>query len=61
MGWYQANGSVEETGLPERAIKVADTIKKNNGNKAIIFLVRKFSNVTFIMFTFFFYVCEIVG
>lgn len=40
VGWYQGNARTEDTVLPERAIKVAETIKKNNGDKSIIFLVK---------------------
>ncbi|KAG2194679.1 hypothetical protein INT47_013054 [Mucor saturninus] len=39
VGWYQANASAEDNALPERAIKVGETIRKNNGNKALIFLL----------------------
>lgn len=40
MGWYQGNARLDDTVLPERAMKVAETIKKNNNEKAILFLVR---------------------
>ena len=39
VGWYQGNERADDTTLPERAIKAAETIKKNNDDKAIIFLV----------------------
>jgi hypothetical protein len=39
VGWYHGNARSDDTVLPERAIKAAETIKKNNADKAIIFLV----------------------
>ncbi|KAI9486397.1 MAG: hypothetical protein EXX96DRAFT_41594 [Benjaminiella poitrasii] len=39
IGWYHGNARLEDHVLPERAIKVAETIKKNNNDKAIIFLL----------------------
>lgn len=39
VGWYQGNARVDDTVLPERAIKVAETIKKNNDDKAVLFLL----------------------
>ncbi|KAG2197092.1 hypothetical protein INT46_008693 [Mucor plumbeus] len=39
VGWYHGNARNDETVLPERAVKVTETIKKNNEDKAIIFLI----------------------
>ncbi|KAI7906968.1 uncharacterized protein BX663DRAFT_548067 [Cokeromyces recurvatus] len=39
IGWYHGNARLEDDTLPERSIKVAETIKKNNDGKAIIFLL----------------------
>ncbi|KAG2229383.1 hypothetical protein INT48_002786 [Thamnidium elegans] len=39
VGCYYSNARTEDNVLPDRAIKLAETIKKNNGDKAIIFLV----------------------
>ncbi|KAL9539552.1 hypothetical protein MBANPS3_010189 [Mucor bainieri] len=39
VGWYHGNARNDDTALPERAIKVTETIKRNNQDKAIIFLI----------------------
>ncbi|CEP18643.1 hypothetical protein [Parasitella parasitica] len=39
VGWYHGNARDDDTVLPERAIKVTETIKKNNQDQAIIFLI----------------------
>lgn len=39
VGWYHGNARNEDNALPERAIKVTETIKRNNQDKAIIFLI----------------------
>ncbi|GAN09647.1 UPF0172-domain-containing protein [Mucor ambiguus] len=39
VGWYHGNARSDDTVLPERAIKVTETIKRNNQDKAIIFLI----------------------
>lgn len=40
MGWYHGHAGSEDTVLSESTIKVAETIKRNNADKAVIFLVR---------------------
>ncbi|KAI8076421.1 uncharacterized protein B0P05DRAFT_472190 [Gilbertella persicaria] len=41
VGWYHGNARLEDTSLPERAVKVAETIKKNSAsNKAVLFMAK---------------------
>jgi hypothetical protein len=39
VGWYHANARLDDNSVPERALKVVETIKKNNGDKAVLFMV----------------------
>ncbi|KAI8643489.1 hypothetical protein BD408DRAFT_385359 [Parasitella parasitica] len=39
VGWYHGNARNDDNVLPERAINVTETIKKNNQDQAIIFLL----------------------